>query len=127
MKFARWTFLIASIFGLLPVIPFLRAALFDEPDFLPEIGSMGLFFYIFIVQFVCWQIFYILISRDPARYRPLMILAFFVELIGAINPIWLYFYGYKLWILIAILNILFALLFLVAFYLTGREARLSTA
>jgi len=77
MKFARYTFLIAGIYGLLVLVPqyFMEAKIgVDNPPAIthPE------YFYGFIGVAVAFQLVFIIISTDPQKYRPL-ILAGLVE------------------------------------------------
>ena len=83
MKFARWVFRIAGIYGVLVLIPgfFLehQAALSDPPPLThPE------YYYGFYGAALVFQLIFLTISRDPARWRPLMLIcvaekvAFFV-------------------------------------------------
>jgi len=72
MKFARWTFLIAGIYGLLALVPmyFMETQFgLDNPPAIthPE------FFYGFIGVAVAFQFVFIIISTDPQKYRPLML------------------------------------------------------
>jgi len=122
MKSTRWIFLIAGILGLLLVIPVAYNLITSGQELLPNFESTGLFVYVFLFQYTCWQIFFFIISRDPARYRPMMILAFLVEVSMPFNSIWLYFYGLKPWIFLTIVSLIFALLFLIAFWMIGRES-----
>ena len=73
MKFARLVFLIAGIYGLLVMLPqyFLESRIGrDTPPIThPE------FFYGFIGVTLAWQVVFLIMSRDPVRYRPLMIAA----------------------------------------------------
>ena len=125
MKIVRWIFLIAGILGLLTAIPVAYNLILNGQELLPDLYSLGLFIHIFLFQFVCWQILFFFISRDPVRYRPMMILAFFLEVSIPFNSIWLYFYGFRLWMFLTIVSLVFALLFLIAFWMTGRESSLS--
>jgi hypothetical protein len=127
MKIVRWIFLFAGILGLLPVIHVTYRLLLSEEELLPELSSMGLFFYVFLLQYACWQFLFFLISRDPVRYRPMMILAFFIEVSVPFNSAWLFLYGFKAWMFLTVASIVFALLFLIAFWMTGRETSLSKA
>jgi len=74
VKFAKWTFLVAGIYGLLAVVPqyFLESRI--GIDYPPPITHPE-YFYGFIGVTVAWQIAFLIISRDPQRYRPLMIAA----------------------------------------------------
>ena len=74
MKFAKTVFLIAGIYGLIVMLPqyFLEAAIgrnTPPPITHPE------FFYGFIGVTIAWQVVFLIISRDPLGYRPLMIAA----------------------------------------------------
>jgi hypothetical protein len=85
MKFARLVFLIAGIYGLLVMLPqyFLESKIArDSPPAIthPE------FYYGFIGVTVAWQVAFIIISRDPMRYRPLMIAAI-VEKVGFVSAL----------------------------------------
>ena len=72
MKFAKIGFWIAGIWGVLALTPLYF--LFDligrnDP---PPITHPG-FFYGFVGVALAWQIAFLLIAQDPARFRPLMI------------------------------------------------------
>jgi len=72
MKFAKIVFLVAGIWGVLVIAPLYF--MFDviarkDP---PAITHPG-FFYGFVGVALAWQIAFIFISRDPVRFRPLMI------------------------------------------------------
>ena len=74
MRFARWTFLIAGIYGLLALVPmyFMESQIgIDTPPAIthPE------YFYGFIGVAVAFQLVFIIISTDPAKYRPLILTA----------------------------------------------------
>ena len=127
MKFARWVFLAAGIFGLVLLIPLVYSILVSRQPILPGGSSVGLFFYVSVFQYVCWQILYLFLAKDPLRYRPIMIPAFLAIAVTPFYPIWLYVYGFRLWIPITGINIAFALLFVLAFWLTGRETKSSAA
>lgn len=71
MKFARWTFLLAGIYGLLALLPqyFMETRIGEDN---PPAITHPEFFYGFLGVALAWQVVFIIISRDPARYRPLM-------------------------------------------------------
>jgi hypothetical protein len=72
MLFARRTFRIAGIYGLLALLPmyFLEARIGrDSP---PPITHPE-HFYGFIGIAVAWQVAFLVIARDPVRFRPMMI------------------------------------------------------
>jgi hypothetical protein len=77
MKFAKYSFLFAGIYGLLVLLPqyFLEAKVgADSP---PSITHPE-FFYGFVGVGIAFQIVFLIISADPAKYR-LMILPSIVE------------------------------------------------
>jgi len=72
MKQARWVFMAAGIIGLLMLLP--HYFLFEKigRDYPPAITHPE-FFYGFVGVAVAWQFAFLVIARDPARYRLLMI------------------------------------------------------
>lgn len=72
MKFARWVYLIAGIYGLLAMLPQYFLESMNGLNFPPAINHPE-YYYGFIGVAVAWQIGFLIISRDPTRYRPLMI------------------------------------------------------
>lgn len=80
MKFAKTVFLVAGIYGLIVLVPqfFLERKIgVDTP---PPITHAE-FFYGFVCVAVAWQVLFLILSRDPIRYRPMMIPAM-LEKIG---------------------------------------------
>ena len=80
MKFAKTVFLIAGIYGLIVLVPqfFLERRIgVDTP---PPITHPE-FFYGFVCVAVAWQVLFLILSKDPIRYRPMMIPAM-LEKIG---------------------------------------------
>ena len=114
MKAARLIFLIAGILGLLSTIPLVWAEKMmgvKQPEF----------YYGFVFLDICWQILYLFISHDPARYRPIMIPAFLAKGSGTVALTWLYLQGRVSgqWIAIGAADGVFAILFLVAYLATS--------
>lgn len=72
MKFAKIVFWLAGIWGLLVITPlYFMFDLIGRKD-PPPITHPG-FFYGFVGLAIAWQIAFLFIASDPARYRPLMI------------------------------------------------------
>ena len=119
MKFAKWVYLIAGIWGLLllPPMLFLEEQIgIDNPPAIthPE------YFYGFLSVAIAWQVLFLFIAQDPVRYRPIMIPAMLEKF-----PI-VFFWGW-LWIqgripgitaAFGLIDLLFGILFLVAFWQT---------
>ncbi len=72
MRFARLVFMIAGIYGLLALLPQYFLEEKNGRDFPPAITHPE-YYYGFIGVAVAWQILFLILSRDPARYRPVMI------------------------------------------------------
>jgi hypothetical protein len=121
MKVARWIFGIAAVYGFLVIAPlyFMEARIgHDDPPAIthPE------YFYGFIGITLAWQVVFVLIAREPTRYRPLMLASVLEKLAwgGAaivlfqqqrVSGMTLGFGG---------IDLLFGALFIVAFFLTPR-------
>lgn len=74
MKAVKWIYKVAGIYGLLVIVPMFfaenRIAIVDPPAIThPE------FFYGFLCLCTVFQLLFLLISKDPIRYRPLIPLA----------------------------------------------------
>jgi hypothetical protein len=83
MKFARYTFLIAGVYGLVVLVPqyFLESKIgVDSP---PPITHPE-FLYGFIGVAIAFQIVFLIISADPIRYRLLITAAIIEKLSFAI-------------------------------------------
>jgi len=90
--FARWVFLIAGILGLLEIVP-----LYFMEDLIgrkepPPITHPG-FYYGFVGVALAWQVAFLIISRDPPRYQPLMPALFLEKLLYPIGVFTLYVQG----------------------------------
>ena len=92
MTFARRVFQVAAIYGLLVLVPqyFLEGK--TGRDFPPAITHPE-YFYGFIGVAVAWQLAFLVIARDPVRYRPLMPVAVVEKLAFGVPAILLYATG----------------------------------
>ena len=72
MKFARFVFLIAGIYGLIVLLPMYLLEEKTGRDSPPPITHPE-FYYGFIGVAVAFHILFLIVSRDPVRYRPMMI------------------------------------------------------
>jgi hypothetical protein len=76
MRFARITFRVAAIWGVLVITPlYFMFALIGSQD--PPPITHPAFFYGFVGLALAWQIAFFFIASDPVRYRPLMIPSIF--------------------------------------------------
>ncbi|MDZ4658414.1 MAG: hypothetical protein SH868_12620 [Bythopirellula sp.] len=74
MKFAHWVFLLAGIYGVAVVLPQFFLENQVGRDFPPAITHPE-YFYGFAGVALAWQVAFLIIARDPARYRPIMLAA----------------------------------------------------
>jgi hypothetical protein len=72
MKFAKWVFLLSGIYGLLVVTPQFFLERQVNRDYPPAITHPE-YFYGFAGVALAWQVAFLIVSRDPARYRPIML------------------------------------------------------
>lgn len=72
MKFARRVFLIAGIYGLLVLLPLYFLEEKTGRDDPPPITHPE-YYYGFVGVAAAWQILLLIISRDPVRFRPMMV------------------------------------------------------
>jgi hypothetical protein len=72
MRFARIVFNVAGIYGILVLVPhyFMEARIGN--NHLPAITHPE-FFYAFISVGLAWQVAFLIIARDPVRYRLIML------------------------------------------------------
>ena len=124
MKLAKWIFLVAGIFGLLVTVPMALAEKAVEQIMPPAVNHPE-FFYGFVFLNACWQVLYLFLSTDPARYRPMMIPSFLAKASGVVALTWLYLQKRisGQWAATIIIDGIWALLFLVAFWAAGQGAK----
>jgi hypothetical protein len=119
MRFAKWVFTIAGIYGLLAVAPmyFLEnvIARMSTPINHPE------YFYGFIGVTVAFQLVFLIIGRDPVRHRAL-IPACIVEKLsfgGAMWPLFLMGRVQSSTVALSTIDLLLAVLFFISWKRTG--------
>ena len=80
VRFARWVFLLAGILGVLEIVP-----LYFMEDLIglkqPPPITHPAFYYGFVGIALAWQVAFLIISRDPLRYQPLMPALFLEKLL----------------------------------------------
>ena len=86
MRFAKLVFLIAGIYGLIVLAPQYFFEARTGHDYPPPITHPE-YYYGFIGLAVVWQFVFLILSRDPVRYRPLMIPAILVKACFAIPSV----------------------------------------
>ena len=120
MKFAKYIFLIAGIYGIFALVPmyFLKDYVGEQN---PPAISHPEFFYGFVGVALAWQFVFLIISRDPAKYRTLMLPSILEKLAWGVPGTILFLQNHISTSLFGagLIDLFFGLLFTVAFFKTG--------
>ena len=123
MVFAKRVFLIAAVYGVLVLVPqyFMEDRI--GRDFPPPITHPE-HFYGFIGVALAWQFLFVVIARDPVRYRAAMIPAIFEKLAFGVAAIALFAQGRIPAAVLGagLIDLTLAALFFVSWRLTPRAA-----
>jgi hypothetical protein len=117
MKFARWTFIIAGIYGLIIIVPMFWAESQIGIDYPPAITHPEYYYGFGFVTLSC-QVLFLLIAVNPIKYR-LIIIAAVLEKIPAGVALVVLFSQQRVSSLMlsgGIIDIILGLLFIVAFF-----------
>jgi hypothetical protein len=122
MKFAAWVYRIAGIYGLLALLPQYFLEEKNGLDYPPPINHPE-FYYGFIGVAAAWQLAFLIISRDPARYRPLMIAAVVEKFSYGIAVMVLYGQGRVAGMIFvtAVIDLVLGVLFGISYAAAGRK------
>ncbi len=120
MKFSKWVFLVAGIYGLFVTLPLYNEA-YTTQLFPPAINHPE-YYYGFIGTVVAWQVAFIVISRDPLKQRSLMIPAVMEKMIYAFSILVLTLQGRVAGAMIgfAAIDFVLGVLFVISYILTGK-------
>src|SRR5271170_2721887 len=119
MKFAKITFWVAGIWGVLVLTPlYFIFDLIGQKD--PPPITHPAFFYGFVGAALAWQMAFFFIAKDPARQRPLMIPSVFTKLNYGAAVIVLVLQGrmHASDLMFGVVDLLFVVLFTVAYFKT---------
>jgi hypothetical protein len=89
MKFAKVVFLCAGIYGLLALLPQYFLEDYNGRNYPPPITHPE-YYYGFIGVAVAWQVVFLIMAKDPTRFRPLMLAAVLEKLSFGIVAVILY-------------------------------------
>lgn len=92
MNLAKRVFAIAGVYGLIVVLPLFAGPARFGRDYPPPIAHPE-FYYGFAGCALAWQVAFLIIARDPARYRPLMLPSVLEKLVFGIATVALYLAG----------------------------------
>ncbi len=123
MLFARRVFLTAAVYGVLVLAPqyFMEAKV--GRDFPPPVTHPE-HFYGFIGVALAWQVLFVVIARDPIRYRPVMPVAVLEKLAFGVAAVVLFTQGRIPAAVLGagLIDLVLAALFITAFRLTPASA-----
>ena len=122
MRFARYVFLIAGIYGLIVLVPMYFMEQKQGTDFPPAITHPE-FYYGFIGVAVAWQVVFLVLATDPKRYR-LMIIPALLEKVSFIIPVIVLYLQNRVsfvMVVIGMPDVVFGVLFVVAFLKIWRD------
>ncbi len=88
MRFARWAFAAAGIYGVVTLPPLY----FTERRLTPPVNHPE-FYYGFIGAGLAFQILFLIVARDPQRLRPVMPACIVEKLTFVVALSWLYALG----------------------------------
>jgi hypothetical protein len=122
MKFAKRVFFIAGVYGLIVLAPQYFLETKTGRDFPPPITHPE-FYYGFVGVGLAFQVLFLIISRDPVRYRAVMIPAVLEKATFGVAAIVLYLEGRIPAVMLgfAAVDLLLGALFVVAYAKTSKE------
>ncbi len=118
MKFAKIVFLVAGIYGILIVAPlFLIEGVIDTTQ--PPAITHPEYYYGFACVTLVWQVLFLVLSSEPLRYRPMMLVATLEKASGIAFILLVLLHRSPPSMLIGIVDVLLGLLFLIAYARTA--------
>jgi hypothetical protein len=123
MRFARWVFYIAAVYGVITVAPlYFMEHMINRQN--PPAITHPMFFYGFAGVTLAWQLLFFAIARQPVRLRPVIPFAVVEKLSFAIGALVLHRQGRlaptDLWF--AGIDLALAALFLLAWWRLAQES-----
>lgn len=121
MRFARWTFRVAGVYGLIV----LTSQLFLEErlgrDYPPPVTHPE-FFYGFAGVALAWQVLFLVVGSDPPRFLPVMLPAVLAKLSFALAVLILYLMSRVSGVIVCLtaMDAVWAVLFALAWFSTPR-------
>ena len=128
MKIARWSFLIAGIWGVFVLTPLYFLEKKTGIDHPPAITHPE-YYYGFVGVALAWQVLFLVIARDPQRFRPAMLAAMFEKFSFVISTYVLYALGRvdSTMVAAASADLVLGILFVISFFKTGQQAKAAEA
>lgn len=92
MKFARIVFGIASAYGFISLVTLYFLLEIIGRDAPPAVTHPE-FYYGFLAVALLWQLIFVLVAKDPIRYRPIVLIAICEKLIYSVPVVILFSLG----------------------------------
>jgi len=123
MKFARIVFIAAGIWGIAVLTPLYFLVDVTGRQYTPPIVYPH-FFYGFVSVALAWQLAFLLIGSNPARFRPLMVMAILEKFgwVATVSALWIGSRVSSLDASSGVPDALLGILFIAAFAASGRTA-----
>jgi hypothetical protein len=123
MKFSRIVFGIAAAYGFLVLLPLYFLLGRVGRDAPPPVTHPE-FYYGFVGLALLWQIVFVLIARDPTRYRPVMLIAILEKFIYTVPVVLLYLQGqvHPKILVPSLVDPVFGVFFILAYFRTPKFA-----
>lgn len=122
MKFAKYVFLIAGIYGIIVLLPmyFLKDTVGEQN---PPAVTHPEFFYGFVGVALAWQFVFLIISRDSSKYRLLMLPSILEKLAWGVPVLILYLQNAVSTSILGagMIDLAWGVLFVAAFLKTARD------
>ena len=122
MRFAKWVFFSAGIYGLIVLLPLYFLESWIGRSAPPPITHPE-YYYGFVGVALAWQVLFLLVSRDPRRYRAVMLPSVLEKAVFGIAAIVLYMQQRipASTIVLSGIDLIWGLLFIVAYVKTAAE------
>jgi hypothetical protein len=122
VSFARRVFIVASVYGFLVLVPQYFMEDRVGRDFPPPITHPE-HFYGFIGVALAWQVLFLIVAKDPIRYRAVMIPAVLEKLAFAVPCVVLYLQGRLSSMILGagLLDLILAVLFFTSYRRTAKD------
>lgn len=122
MKFAKYTFYAAGIYGLIALLPQYLMEEKSNRDFPPAITHPE-FFYGFIGVALAFQVVFLVIANNPLKYRMMMIPSIIEKFSFAIAVFALFALGrvHQIMVGLAAIDLILGILFIVSFFKTEKS------
>jgi len=123
MRFARFAYGVAAVYGFLALTPLYFLVGKIGHDAPPPVTHPE-FYYGFVGVTLLWQMVFVLIARDPIRYRSLMPITILEKLVYTVPVVVLYVEGqvHPRILPPALIDPVFGVLFVLAYFRTPRLA-----